>query len=141
MIQRIQTIWLLLITICAFATYSLPIYIGHLQNGTSKNFLIPDNFLLFPLIFGLGALALVCIFLFKNRKLQFRLCIIGILISIATIILEYTKAADFKQVNNFQSGSYQLGALIPFLIVILFILAARGIYKDEKLVKSLDRLR
>ncbi len=143
MLQRIQTIWLLLVAVCAFATYSLSIYIGYLPDGSSKKFLIPDSFLLFPLVFGMGGLAIVCIFLFKKRKLQLRLCIIGILLSIAVIIAEYFKTTDFKEINKniFQSGSYQIGALIPFVIVILFYLAARGIYKDEKLVKSLDRLR
>jgi hypothetical protein len=59
----------------------------------------------------------------------------------AVITLEYFKTIDFKKLNNFQSGSYQGGALIPFAMFILFFLAARGIYKDEKLVKSLNRLR
>lgn len=141
MIQRIQTIWLLLIAGCAFATYSLPIYNGYLADGTSRKFLIPDSFLLFPLVFGMGGLALVSIFLFKKRKLQLRLCIVGILMAAAVITLEYFKTIDFKKLNNFQSGSYQGGALIPFVMFILFFLAARGIYKDEKLVKSLNRLR
>ena len=141
MLQRIQTVWLLLVAACAFGTYSLPIYIGKLADGSAKKFLIPDSFLLFPLVFGLGAVALVCIFLFKNRKLQFRLCIIGILLSILVIVLEYYKTTGFKEANAFQSGSYQPGALIPFAIVIFFYLAAKGINKDEKLVKSLDRLR
>jgi uncharacterized membrane protein YsdA (DUF1294 family) len=141
MLQRIQTVWLLLVAACAFGTYSLPIYIGKLADGSAKKFLIPDSFLLFPLVFGLGALSLVCIFLFKNRKLQFRLCIIGILVSILVIVLEYYKTTGFKEASAFQSGSYQPGALIPFAIVVFFYLAAKGIKKDEKLVKSLDRLR
>ncbi|SRR5579871_238289 len=141
MIQRIQSIWLLLVAASASVTYSLPLYSGHLLNNTEKKFFIPDSFLLFPLIFGLGALALVCIFLFKNRKLQFRLVIVGVLLSIVTVVLEYIKTDDFKATYNFQSGFYQLGALIPFLMIVFFIMAARGIYKDEKLVKSMDKLR
>lgn len=141
MIQRIQSVWLLLAAICAFATYSLPVYTGTLQDNNIRSFLVSDNFLLFPLVFGTGLLALIILFLYKNRKLQFRLCMAGILLAILSIIVEYTKAEDFKQANTFRSGSYQIGALLPFLIVILFILAARNIYKDEKLVKSLNRLR
>jgi hypothetical protein len=141
MLQRIQTIWLLLIGGAAFATYSLPIYIGHLADGSVRQFMIPDSFLLFPLVFGIGALAVVCIFLYKKRKLQLRLCVAGILASILIIVLEYYKTTAFKQAGAFQSGSYQPGALVPFIIFIFFYLAAKGIYKDEKLVKSLDRLR
>jgi uncharacterized membrane protein YsdA (DUF1294 family) len=141
MLQRIQTVWLLLAAAAAFSTYTLSIYVGHLQDATEKKFLIADSFLLFPLVFGLGALALICIFLFKNRKLQFRLCIIGVLLSIAVIIVEYFKVNAFKAANNFQSGAYQISALIPVVIVIFFYLAAKGVYKDEKLVKGVDRLR
>lgn len=141
MIQRIQSIWLLLAAICAFATYSLPVYTGTLQDNNVRSFLVSDNFLLFPLVFGAGLLALVLIFLFRNRKLQFRLCMAGILLSVLSIIVEYTKAEDFKLANTFRSGSYQIGALLPFLMVVLFIMAARSIYRDEKLVKSLNRLR
>jgi hypothetical protein len=141
MIQRIQSIWLLLAAACVFGSYALPLYEGHLQNNSIKSFFIPDSFLLFPLIFGLGLLAIICIFLFKKRNLQFRLSIFGTLFSILAIVLEYIKSADFKTANNFQSGSYHLGALIPFAMAFFFIMAARGIYKDEKLVKSMDKLR
>ncbi|HLX93179.1 MAG TPA: DUF4293 family protein, partial [Puia sp.] len=94
-----------------------------------------------PLAIGLGLAALVCIFLFKKRNVQFRISIIGLLVSIALIALEYLKAADFKAANNFVSGAYHFGALIPFAMAFFFIMAARGIYKDEKLVKSMDKLR
>ncbi|RYY09628.1 MAG: DUF4293 family protein, partial [Alphaproteobacteria bacterium] len=88
----------------------------------------------------IGALAIICIFLYKNRKLQFRLSVIGIFLSIAFLGLEYMVVEQFKVDNAIQSGSYQLGALLPVAMAIFFFLAARGIYKDEKLVKSLDRL-
>jgi len=39
------------------------------------------------------------------------------------------------------SATYLPGAFLPVLILIFLYLAARGIYKDEKLIKSLDRLR
>jgi peptidoglycan/LPS O-acetylase OafA/YrhL len=141
MIQRIQSIWLLLAAATAFASYSLPLFTGHLQDNSAKDFFIPDSFLLFSLIFGLAGLALVCIFLFKKRKLQFRLTIFGILFCVLAIVLEYVKTADFKQSNNFQSGFYHLGVLIPFAMAIFFVLAAKGINEDEKLVKSMDKLR
>ena len=83
----------------------------------------------------------ICIFLYKNRKLQFRLSVLGAVFSFAFLFLEYLKVEEFKQENSVVSGSYQLGALLPILMVVFFVLAARGIYKDEKLVRSLDRLR
>ena len=39
------------------------------------------------------------------------------------------------------SGSISLSAIFVFAIVAGYIMAARGIWKDEKLVKTLDKLR
>lgn len=141
MIQRIQSIWLLIVALAAFATYTLTLYIGKLADGSLRPFLLADNFLLVIMIIALGALAIVCIFLFKNRKLQFRLSVLGVIFSVGFLFVEYLKVEQFKKENNILSGSYQVGALLPVVMIIFYILAARGIYKDEKLVKSLDRLR
>ena len=141
MIQRIQSIWLLLAGLCAFITYTLTLYNGRLPDGTIRQFPLADNFFLGLLFIVTGAIAIGCIFLFKNRKLQFRLSIIGVILSIAAIFLEYMKVEEFKLINKFQTGTYQVGALLPIGMVLFFILAARAIYRDEKLVKSVDRLR
>ena len=141
MIQRIQSLWLLIVALAAFATYTLTLYVGKLADGTERTFLLADNFLLVIFIILLGALAIVCIFLYKNRKLQFRLSVLGVIFSIAFLFIEYLKVEQFKTDNKIVNGSYQIGALLPVIMIIFFILAARGIYKDEKLVKSLDRLR
>lgn len=141
MIQRIQSLWLLIVALAAFATYTLTLYKGKLADGSERLFLLADSLLLAIIIVAIGALAMVCIFLFKNRKLQFRLSVLGVIFSIGFLFLEYLKAEEFKTANNIMSGSYQPGALLPVIMIIFFILAARGIYKDERLVKSLDRLR
>src|SRR5690606_33447569 len=141
MIQRIQSLWLLIVAITAFATYTLTLYSGKLSDGTVRDFLLADNFLLVIVIIALGLLALVCLILFKNRKLQFKLSIFGVLFSLGFIFLEYLKVEDFKKDNAILSGAYQPGALLPIVMVVFFIMAARGIYKDEKLIKSMDRLR
>ena len=141
MIQRIQSIWLLIVALAAFATYTLTLYTGRVADGTERKFLLADNFLLVMMIIALGVLAIIYIFLFKNRKLQFRLSVLGVICSAGFLFVEYLKVEEFKKANNILSGSYQMGALLPIVMIIFFILAARGIYRDEKLVKSLDRLR
>ena len=80
-------------------------------------------------------LSLVTIFLFKDRKLQLRLSIVGIGLAVFTIIFY------FVEMKKFETGTISLSCLFAFGILIGFILAARGIWKDEKLVKSLDKLR
>lgn len=141
MIQRIQSIWLLIVALAAFATYTLTLYTGKLANGTEKVLQLADDFLLVIIIIALGILAIIGLFLFKNRKLQFKLSVFGVIFSIGFLFLEYFRVESFKKDNLIQTGSYQIGALLPLVMVIFFFLAARGIYKDERLVKSMDRLR
>jgi hypothetical protein len=47
----------------------------------------------------------------------------------------------FSQLKKFTSGNISLTAVLAFAVPVLLLLAARGIWKDEKLMKSLDRLR
>jgi uncharacterized membrane protein YsdA (DUF1294 family) len=141
MIQRIQSLWLLLAAICAFITYTLVLYIGNVADGTQRQFRLGDQFLLVLFIIALGVLSLITIFLFKNRKLQFRLTILNIVLSIVYIFVQYLFIEQFKKDNAITTGSYQVSALLPIVMTIFLIMAARGIYKDDKLVKSLDRLR
>jgi hypothetical protein len=136
MIQRIQTIWLLLASVFAFLTFKLPFYIGTNQAGVSSYELTAnDNFLLILVTLAIALIAFINIFLFKSRPVQLRLSVIGIFLEALLIFLYY------KQVKTFTAGSYALWAIFHAAILLFFILAARGISKDEKLVKESDRLR
>lgn len=142
MIQRVQTLWLVIVALTAFATSQLTLYVGTLPNGTELPLKLAANLLLAIVIIALGLLALICIFIYKNRKLQFKLSVLGIVFSAAFLFLEYYVVENsFKPAHGILTGSYQLGALLPVLMIVFYFLAARGIYKDEKLVKSMDRLR
>lgn len=141
MIQRIQSLWLLVVVIAGFATYSLNLFSGNLPNGTKRMFPLAESLLLAIFSILLALIALICIFLYKNRKLQFRLSVIGAILSFGLVFMEYWVVERLKAAENMVSGSYQIGALLPIVMGIFFIMAARGIYRDEKLVKSLDRLR
>ena len=70
-----------------------------------------------------------------------KLSVLGVILSIGIIALEYYFVESYKKENLIVSGTYQLGALLPIVMVLLFIFACRGIYRDDKLVKSVDRLR
>ena len=80
-------------------------------------------------------LSLITLFMFKDRKLQLKLCLGGIVLS-GLIIFLY-----FMEKQKFETGSISLSAVFVFAILIGYVMAARGIWKDEKLVKSLDKLR
>ncbi len=141
MIQRIQSLWLVVVAAIAFATYTLTLYVGKVADNSERVFQLANDFLLVICIIALGLLALISLFVFKNRKLQFRLTVFGVILSVGFLFLEYFKVEQFKKENLVTTGSYQLGALLPIVMVVFFYLAARGIYKDERLVKSMNRLR
>ena len=141
MIQRIQSVWLLLAALAGFLLYSLPLWKGLLQDGTEKIFLGSEKLILFIIIIATSVLALVTLFLFKNRKLQKSLCLLGALFSILIIVLEFLYVEDFRVATDFKENRWQIGAVLPVVMFILFMMAYGGIRKDEKLVKSLERLR
>lgn len=140
MIQRIQSIWLLLAAVAAFFTLKFAFYSGMMLSEdqltqTYKEITAQSNILILVITVGIGISAIICIFLYKNRKEQFRICLAGIVASVLNIILY------FLQVKKFAEGSYGLATLLIVLIPIFLFFAARGIYRDQKLLKSLDRLR
>lgn len=141
MIQRIQTLWFLLVAVCGFAMTKMPLFSATLPNNTTRDMIATENLLLFAVVIILSVMALFSIFLFKNRPLQLKLAIVGIIASIGMIALEVYEIGQFKTTNAIVSGTYQLGGLLPIFMLIFFFLAARGVRKDQQLVKSLDRLR
>ena len=146
MIQRIQSLYLLLAAAAGIGTWFLNIWKATLSDATIRYFNAQSSFIVFLVLMLIVGLALFCIFLYKNRKLQLKLTVLNIFLSLAAIALQYFKVQDSaneiqSQGKLISSASYLPGAFLPVLIFIFLILATRGIYKDEKLIKSLDRLR
>jgi len=142
MIQRVQTIWMLIAAIAVFLTLKFSFYSGTLLNsGTlvSNNIfhslVATDNFLLMVLTSALGSALIINIFLFKNRTLQFRISITALLLEVLILFLYY------QQTTHYSNGTLDIWAIFHLIIIIALILAARGIYKDEKLIKDSNRLR
>ncbi len=142
MIQRIQTIWLLLAAIAGFFMTRLPLYEGSTGTALPVTYTTAESLLLFVLTVVAGLLAFAGIFLFKNRKQQMRFSLFGILLSIIITGLVVFLFGSFKTANpTFTKSSYSWGALLPIAMTIFFFMAWNNIRKDEKLIKSLDRLR
>jgi predicted membrane channel-forming protein YqfA (hemolysin III family) len=138
MIQRIQTLWLLLTAACAFISLKLPFYTGNeMENQSSvfKSLTASSPLLINIITVIIGVFAIVFIFFFKNRKRQLWLTFLLFVLTILQIVLLYFQTSSFVQ------GPWAISILIYIALPILLILALRGIYKDEQLVKSVDRLR
>lgn len=136
MIQRIQTLWLLLASICAFASVKLPFYFGSLEVPGPTITITPyDHFMLLVFVIATGLVALINIFIFSNRSLQIKISVVGLLLGLVNL-MHY-----FLYLRNFKTGGLSLYSILSFLVPLFFILSIRSIYKDQKLLKSLDRLR
>jgi hypothetical protein len=140
MIQRKQTLWLLFSVICAGFTYNFPFYNGTVINGTEgvtgAEVTATDNIWLLLLTSVIMLIGLAAVFLYKNRKFQFQLTFAGLIASLGLIALYV------KYMQNFEPGGrISLSALFTLGIVIGFFLALRGIRKDQKLIRDLNRLR
>ena len=139
MIQRIQTVWLFLAALFAALTYKFPFYSGNIVNKENVHIFeklkASSNFLLLMFTAGLVAGTIFITFMYKNRKQQMGLTAAAAGLSIINIILYFT------ELKKFISGNMSLTSVFALAIPVLLILAINGMRKDEKLVKSLDRLR
>lgn len=145
MIQRIQTVFLLLAASCFGVLFGVPMAISDTATAyflSDKVYAITDHPVLMTLtILGI-AVSLITIFVFKNRKLQHKLVYIiitlAILLPLATFLLftnESANIADSALVED------QIGMYIPIGAGLFGLLANHFIRKDDRLVKSMDRLR
>jgi Ca2+/Na+ antiporter len=137
MLQRIQTIWLLLAAICAFATLKFSFYSG--LNPTSPGVYVKINGMTgVPVMIttiAVGIIACITIFLYNNRPLQQKLCLLGIVLQVLQIVLL------FNQSGKFEIGTFSLTSIIYVAVLMFFFFAFKGIRHDEKIVKESNRLR
>lgn len=141
MIQRIQSVWLFLASLFSSVTFRFPFYIGDWERDTTPdpvelNATTTTWFTIITVLLGL--LAFVSIFLFTNRKLQLKLCYLGIGITLLLLGLYIYEMISFYHPGK---GTIALWCIFYFGILVCYILAAKGIWKDQKLIKSMDRLR
>ncbi|MFB0925309.1 MAG: DUF4293 family protein [Vicingaceae bacterium] len=89
--------------------------------------------------------ALVAILLFKNRSLQIKigkLIILLIAFQIAAIVMYSDTVKSLMDVSPEDVViSFKFGAVLPVISLICAYLAVYYIRKDDKLVRSADRLR
>ena len=139
MIQRIQTVWLFLAALFAAFTYKFPFYTGNVVNKENvqvfEKLVASSSFLVLIFTAALIGGTIYTIFMYKNRKQQMGLTAAAAGLSIINIILYFT------ELRKFISGNMSLTSVLALAIPVFLVLAINGMWKDEKLVKSLDRLR
>lgn len=153
MLQRIQTVYLLIIVVLMIATLFLPLAV--LQQGdalfsfdatglssmTGEVVLIYPAWGLFALTAIISIIALVTIFIYKKRMLQVRLCIFNALLMLGFYGFFAFLIWTLKGQMEGAAMSVKFALSFPLVSLILDYLAIRNIGADEALVRSLDRLR
>ncbi|HON52297.1 MAG TPA: DUF4293 domain-containing protein [Bacteroidales bacterium] len=154
MIQRIQSLYLLLSAIVTAISLGMPflqcsapgsdviLYAFRISDSSSLIFSEHTPF------YTLGAsvstsilLSVITIFLYTNRSLQMRLTIYGIILKCAILaVIGYV----WYMLNSIEIQFTiipQIGIICIAIAIVLEWLAYKGIQKDEKLVRSIDRIR
>lgn len=153
MIQRIQSVYLLMASAAIYLLFVFPVANIYMPDGAKKIAVtgiyetlngqvvqtVPFTFLTIATVI-LGLIPLVLIFLYKNRKRQLTLVYLSVL---AFIGFSFWLAQSVKAAAEItmQLSDYGIGAGLSSVAILFLVLAGKGIQRDEKLVKSADRLR
>lgn len=147
MIQRIQTVYLLIVAGLLITAMCLPM--GYFIDTTGEhpfkalgveiNGAVQSTWGLFGILMFGTIVALATIFLYKNRMLQIRMTIFNSLL----LVGYYIAAVAFYVALKSDESMFRIGwaLCLPLVSIILNILAVRAIGRDEVLVRAADRLR
>ncbi len=136
MIQRIQSIYLMLVVLLGAL---LPFWLA-LWVDNSGDVVFAKNELAVSLAFyGSAVLAILAIFRFKDRKSQFVLNRLNMILNL--FLLGFFVYRSLNLSGEALVSEKGIGMLIPVFSIVFLVLANRAIKKDEDLVKSVDRLR
>lgn len=152
MIQRIQTLFLLLALVCMAIFYFVPF--GSLEMTTEAGITdVPmglygvdfgeEHYSTLPLLILLSFVVLTLvftIFLFKHRVLQMRICVFNLILALGCsgLAFFFLYQASEKFATNYSTS---ILVVLPIVAAIFIALAIRGIAKDEALIRSIDRIR
>ncbi len=155
MLQRIQSIYLLLAGLVIFLLFLFPMVHNVYVNGVPSTISVTGVYQdvngqqahtqsFIPLIAAtaiVGIIPLFLIFQYKNRKRQINLCYVYILMVIGYSFWVSQTVKGITGDVALSTSNFGIGALLSSVSIVLTIFAYRAIQRDEKLVKSADRLR
>ncbi|KAA9331275.1 DUF4293 family protein [Hymenobacter busanensis] len=155
MIQRIQSVFLLLLALAMVSVTFLPIWTktdpvsgqtltmtAWQLTGSAPGQASMGTYAIGVLAVASAAVALFEIFQYRNRFLQLKLGALNLLLISATLGASFYYSSQGEQLLNVKvPGDFEAGFYLPTLALLLNLLANRFIRSDEKLVRSMDRLR
>ncbi len=143
MIQRVQSLYLIMASIVSgLLVFIFPFYIYNGDMVGIEQAFMSDSLLLNAIawLFMISAgLALASLFLFKNRNTQIVINRFNIILNFLLLgLIVYQLLTLSGETSVSEKG---IGLFLPLIVVVLLSLATKAILKDERLVKSADRLR
>ena len=137
MIQRIQTIYLLL---AFMLTGILPFFIPLWTMSDGKEYFFMQN-QVYIVVLGLSTtLSLLSIVSYKKRQNQFVIDRLNIILNLILLGLFVYRSLNLSG-ETIAVSEKGIGMFLPIVAIVLLVLANKAIKKDEDLVKSVDRLR
>ena len=141
-IQRWQTVWLLVATVLVAVFCCIPMAIvpGEVNDPNSVTFMRPVDVPVFMVVnIVVAFLLFLSIFLYKNTRRQKTLTLVSMLLIVVVMV---TEVLLLYRWNDAYGGIEWLGSIFLLLAALVFaLLAYRGINHDERLLKAADRLR
>ena len=154
--QRIQTVYLTFVILALLAMLFLPLWIKEVtassftitalyanisDNGMDLIEYFPYTFISIAIVLAI-LITILEILQYKNRLNQMKLgalnsLMMSVVLGLSLYFIYSTNNSWYPEV----AGSYQIGAFMPAFALVFNMLANRNIRKDEKLVRSVDRIR
>ncbi|MBN1413834.1 MAG: DUF4293 domain-containing protein [Bacteroidales bacterium] len=156
MIQRIQSVYLLLVTVLMSLLFFLPFAELTLQDGhlvvyhsyAMKKFITCEHSEMMIrtlpvviMICAIGLISFVNIFLFNRRIIQMRICILTMLLLAGVLMMIFYYYYIAKSNFPVKDQILKFPVILPVIGIIFSLLAYRSINEDEMLVSSYDHLR
>lgn len=137
MIQRIQTIYLLLaFVVTGILLFFIPLWT--MKDGKDFYFMQSQ---VYTIILGLSTtLTLLSIVSYKKRQNQFVIGRLNIILNLILLGLFVYRSLNLSGETPAVSEK-GIGMFLPVVAIVLLVLANKAIKKDEDLVKSVNRLR
>ncbi len=136
MIQRIQTVYLLVVALIAGV---LPFWLNLWTDGGGAAVYARQELWISIAFYASAALALLSLLGFKNRKNQFVLNRLNMILNLFLLGFFVYRALSLSGETSVSEKG--IGMLIPVFSIVFLVMANKAIKKDEDLVKSVDRLR
>jgi glucan phosphoethanolaminetransferase (alkaline phosphatase superfamily) len=155
MIQRIQTLFLFLAFIAIILIFFFPLasflsdvqyykfYVGEVRNMVPTNVAAYGRYFTMPFLIvvsGMLVMTVVTIMSYKKRLKQIKLVNFAILLNVVLIVMMFFYTDKISK-DLVIPTKYVIGSAFPLISLVFLVLSLRFIRRDEKLVRSMDRLR